>query len=218
MLDNDKLKGTLRKQLRAARRALCAVGPCSALQARRIFHRPAGRFQGGPRIAVYLPFDRETDTCRLSSPRRGGGGCASSCPWSRACAIAAALLSARRQDAPRGVRDIHPAPRRARARGRPTLVRSHRRALGRRRTDRAAAWGWAADSTTARSTCGVTGAIGAVRAWSGSPSTVSAPNRSSRRPRTCAWMPWRRNRDSSFIGAIDESLAAQIGTGHFQHR
>src|SRR5580693_987332 len=70
MLDNDKLKGTLRKQLRAARRGLCAVDHASRSRraASSIVRLPA--FKAGSRIAVYLPFDRETDPSALVAAAR----------------------------------------------------------------------------------------------------------------------------------------------------
>jgi 5-formyltetrahydrofolate cyclo-ligase len=67
------VKASLRKQLRAARRAL------SAAEHRRHSDRAAHAlsrlpgFAAGKRIAVYLPFDRETDTAALiiAARRRG---------------------------------------------------------------------------------------------------------------------------------------------------
>jgi 5-formyltetrahydrofolate cyclo-ligase len=67
------MKAALRKQLRAARRAL------SAAEHRRHSTRAAlgvthlAAFAAGKRIAVYLPFDRETDTASLivAARRRG---------------------------------------------------------------------------------------------------------------------------------------------------
>ena len=67
------MKAALRKQLRAARRAL------SAAEHRRHSSRAArgvtrlAAFAAGKRIAVYLPFDRETDTASLiiAARRRG---------------------------------------------------------------------------------------------------------------------------------------------------
>ena len=67
------MKSTLRKELRRQRRAL--TGPeharRSALAAAAIARLPS--FKSGARIAVYLPFDRETDTAALirAARRRG---------------------------------------------------------------------------------------------------------------------------------------------------
>src|ERR1700753_1396148 len=73
MSDNDKLKGALRKQLRRARRGLCA--PEHASRSRRAASSIArlSAFKAGSRVAVYLPFDRETDPSALiaAALRRG---------------------------------------------------------------------------------------------------------------------------------------------------
>jgi 5-formyltetrahydrofolate cyclo-ligase len=73
MLDNDKLKGTLRKQLRAARRGLRVWDHAS--RSRRAASRIArlAPFKAGSRIAVYLPFDRETDPSALVAAARRRG-------------------------------------------------------------------------------------------------------------------------------------------------
>jgi 5-formyltetrahydrofolate cyclo-ligase len=65
MVDNDKLKGQLRKQLRAARKRLGAAehGARSRLAAASIARLAA--FKSGSRIAVYLPFDGEADPSAL---------------------------------------------------------------------------------------------------------------------------------------------------------
>jgi 5-formyltetrahydrofolate cyclo-ligase len=67
------LKASLRKQLRGARRALskAAHRRHSDRAARAVASLPA--FRAGKRIAVYLPFDRETDTASLiiAARRRG---------------------------------------------------------------------------------------------------------------------------------------------------
>jgi 5-formyltetrahydrofolate cyclo-ligase len=67
------MKVTLRKQLRAARRALSsdAHRRYSAAAARAVMRLPA--FAAGKRIAVYLPFDCETDTAALISAARRRG-------------------------------------------------------------------------------------------------------------------------------------------------
>jgi 5-formyltetrahydrofolate cyclo-ligase len=67
------MKTALRKQLRAARRSLSTAEHRrhSTRAARAVTHLPA--FAAGRRIAVYLPFDRETDTASLiiAARRRG---------------------------------------------------------------------------------------------------------------------------------------------------
>jgi 5-formyltetrahydrofolate cyclo-ligase len=70
MLDSDKLKGTLRKQLRTARRGLCPSE--HALRSRRAASSIArlSAFKAGSRIAVYLPFDGETDPSALIAVAR----------------------------------------------------------------------------------------------------------------------------------------------------
>src|SRR5271170_4200166 len=64
------MKATLRKRLRAARRALSAADHClrSGLAAKAIKRLPM--FAAGKRIALYLPFDRETDTAELIAAAR----------------------------------------------------------------------------------------------------------------------------------------------------
>ncbi len=152
---------------------------------------------------------------RLSSPRRGGGGCASTYPWSRACAIGgcASIRSPAGRVAGRSEYPSRTAPRVAR--GRPTLVRSHRRAPGRggptgppagngRRLLRPRARLAASSAPLARSPLG------------GARFRLSA-----RRIGLCAG-PRRALGclgdgigSRVFIGAMDEALAAQIGTGLF---
>ena len=67
------MKEKLRKQMRAQRRSLSAAdhGRRSTLAAKAIAALP--RFRSGKRIALYLPFDRETDTAPLiaAAARRG---------------------------------------------------------------------------------------------------------------------------------------------------
>jgi len=66
-------KAALRKQLRAARRALPpALHGLHSRQAARLIER-LPQFSCGRRVAVYLPFDRETDTAHLiaTAQRRG---------------------------------------------------------------------------------------------------------------------------------------------------
>ena len=70
MLDNDKLKGTLRKQLRAARRGLCALDHASRSRRAASSIARLAAFKAGSRIAVYLPFDRETDPSALVAAAR----------------------------------------------------------------------------------------------------------------------------------------------------
>jgi 5-formyltetrahydrofolate cyclo-ligase len=67
------VKPTLRKQLRAQRRSLSAAEHArrSRLAAKAIAGLP--RFKAGNRIAVYLPFDQETDTTALIAAARGRG-------------------------------------------------------------------------------------------------------------------------------------------------
>src|SRR6202041_186921 len=67
------MKEKLRKQMRVQRRSLSAAdhGRRSSLAAKAIAALPA--FRSGKRIALYLPFDRETDTAPLiaAAARRG---------------------------------------------------------------------------------------------------------------------------------------------------
>ena len=67
------MKNALRKELRGARRALAqaAYRRLSARAAHAVTQLPA--FAAGKRVAVYLPFDRETDTAALivAARRRG---------------------------------------------------------------------------------------------------------------------------------------------------
>jgi 5-formyltetrahydrofolate cyclo-ligase len=67
------MKVSLRKQLRAARRALGAAdhGRRSALAAAALMRLPM--FAAGKRVALYLPFDRETDTAALIAAARRRG-------------------------------------------------------------------------------------------------------------------------------------------------
>lgn len=67
------MKATLRKQLRAERRSLGVAEHArrSRLAAKAIAGLP--RFKAGNRIAVYLPFDRETDTAALIAAARRRG-------------------------------------------------------------------------------------------------------------------------------------------------
>jgi 5-formyltetrahydrofolate cyclo-ligase len=64
------MKVALRKKLRTARRSLSAAehGARSAMAAKIIAGLPA--FRAGNRIALYLPFDRETDTADLIAAAR----------------------------------------------------------------------------------------------------------------------------------------------------
>jgi 5-formyltetrahydrofolate cyclo-ligase len=67
------MKATIRKQLRAARRSLSPGDHArhSTLAAKALMRLPA--FAAGKRIAVYLPFDRETDTAPLIAAARRRG-------------------------------------------------------------------------------------------------------------------------------------------------
>jgi 5-formyltetrahydrofolate cyclo-ligase len=65
MLDNHKLKGKVRKQLRAARRGLSAADHASRSKLAASFVARLAAFKAGSRIAVYLPFDWETDPLAL---------------------------------------------------------------------------------------------------------------------------------------------------------
>jgi 5-formyltetrahydrofolate cyclo-ligase len=67
------MKAILRKQLRAQRRGLSASdhGSRSASAAAKIMRLPM--FTAGKRVAVYLPFDRETDTAALIAAARRRG-------------------------------------------------------------------------------------------------------------------------------------------------
>jgi 5-formyltetrahydrofolate cyclo-ligase len=67
------MKATVRKQLRIRRRSLSASdhGHRSRLAAKAIAALPM--FRAGKRIALYLPFDRETDTSALIAAARRRG-------------------------------------------------------------------------------------------------------------------------------------------------
>jgi 5-formyltetrahydrofolate cyclo-ligase len=67
------MKVPLRKRLRAERRSLTAGDHArrSRLAARAVTGLP--RFRAGKRVAVYLPFDRETDTAALIAAARRRG-------------------------------------------------------------------------------------------------------------------------------------------------
>jgi 5-formyltetrahydrofolate cyclo-ligase len=67
------MKASLRKHLRAARRSLSAAdhGYRSGLAAKAVTRLPM--FRTGKRIALYLPFDRETDTSALIAAARRRG-------------------------------------------------------------------------------------------------------------------------------------------------
>jgi 5-formyltetrahydrofolate cyclo-ligase len=67
------MKKQLRRQLRRNRRALSAAGhaAASALAAKAITRLPT--FSAGKRVALYLPFDRETDTSALIAAARRRG-------------------------------------------------------------------------------------------------------------------------------------------------
>src|SRR5882672_2473692 len=67
------MKVPLRKDLRAQRRALSAADHAhrSRLAARAVARLPM--FRAGKRIALYLPFDRETDTAALIAAARRRG-------------------------------------------------------------------------------------------------------------------------------------------------
>jgi 5-formyltetrahydrofolate cyclo-ligase len=67
------MKSTVRKQLRTERRSLSAAdhGYRSRLAAKAVAGLP--RFRAGKRIALYLPFDRETDTAALIAAARRRG-------------------------------------------------------------------------------------------------------------------------------------------------
>jgi 5-formyltetrahydrofolate cyclo-ligase len=67
------VKASLRKQLRAQRRSLSGAEHArrSGLAAKAIAGLP--RFRAGKRIAVYLPFDQETDTAALIAAARRRG-------------------------------------------------------------------------------------------------------------------------------------------------
>ncbi len=125
------MKGKLRKELRAKRRSLSAAEHAlrSNLAASSITRLAA--FKAGARLALYLPFDREVNTAallvaarrrRVRDFRSGGQRSAASPP---------ALLPVDGQDAARGVRDFGTSPQRPSDRA--AMVRSDRRAAGRRR-------------------------------------------------------------------------------------
>jgi 5-formyltetrahydrofolate cyclo-ligase len=67
------MKATLRKHMRAQRRSLSAAdhGHRSSLAAKAVAGLPM--FKAGKRVALYLPFDRETDTAALIAAARRRG-------------------------------------------------------------------------------------------------------------------------------------------------
>jgi 5-formyltetrahydrofolate cyclo-ligase len=67
------MKASLRQHLRAQRRSLSVADHaiCSARSAKAVTGLPM--FRAGKRIALYLPFDRETDTAALISAARRRG-------------------------------------------------------------------------------------------------------------------------------------------------
>ena len=67
------MKAKLRKQMRAQRRALSTAeyGRRSRLAAKAVAGLPS--FRAGKRVALYLPFDRETDTATLLAAARRRG-------------------------------------------------------------------------------------------------------------------------------------------------
>src|ERR1700675_3574807 len=67
------MKAILRKHIRAQRRALSAIdhGQRSRRAAKNVAGLPM--FRAGKRIALYLPFDRETDTAALIAAARRRG-------------------------------------------------------------------------------------------------------------------------------------------------
>ena len=69
------MKAILRKRLRAARRALSAADhrSRSGLATKAIMRLPM--FAAGKRVALYLPFDGETDTAELIAAARARGVC-----------------------------------------------------------------------------------------------------------------------------------------------
>ena len=67
------MKANLRKHMRAQRRSLSAAdhGRRSSLAAKAVAGLPV--FKAGKRVALYLPFDRETDTAALIAAARRRG-------------------------------------------------------------------------------------------------------------------------------------------------
>jgi 5-formyltetrahydrofolate cyclo-ligase len=70
MLDNDKLKRKLRKELRAARKGLSRLDHASRSELAASHIARLAQFKSGSRIAVYLPFDGETDPKALTAAAR----------------------------------------------------------------------------------------------------------------------------------------------------
>ena len=187
----SSMKGQLRKELRARRRGLDPADHAlrSNLAASAITRLAA--FKPGARVAVYLPFDRETNTAALLvAARRRGVRIYVPVIESRRHR-ATALLSVVRQDPPRRIRHLGPARRRAPPHDRPALVRSHRGAAGGRRRRGAAPGDGRRILRSGARLPAHRGIAGAVLAWWASPSSVSAPTRCMRRRTTSAWMRWR---------------------------
>jgi hypothetical protein len=174
------MKGKLRKELRARRRGLCAADHAlrSNLAASAITRLPA--FRPGARVAVYLPFDRETNTAALLIAARR-----------RRVRIYVPVIESRRYARPRfyllSASRFRTAPRAAIASPRVGSIWWWRRSWA--SMARAGASEWVAGSTIGRSPSGAPGSIGAGLIWLVLPSSVSAPIRFTRSRTTSAWMP-----------------------------
>jgi len=70
MLDNDQMKGKLRMQLRKARRSLRSADHAARSRLAASCIARLAPVKSGSRIAVYLPFDGETDPRVLTSAAR----------------------------------------------------------------------------------------------------------------------------------------------------
>ena len=110
---DDFMKAKLRKELRAKRRSLTAAEHASRSNLAASSITRLAAFKPGSRIAVYLPFDRETNTAALLVAARRRRVRIYVPVVERPAPSAAALLSVGGQDAPRGVRHFRPARRRS---------------------------------------------------------------------------------------------------------
>jgi hypothetical protein len=138
-------------------------------------------FRAGKRIALYLPFDRETDTAALVAAARRRG-----------VRIFVPVIVDRRHARIR----FYPLDRRTRSGTFGISVPSKlTRPVSPRWLDLiviplvgvdtgGGAWGWAADSMIGRWSSAAAAGAGRGRAWSGSHSIVSAPSRGSPTPGT----------------------------------
>ena len=187
-------------------------------------------FKAGARVAVYLPFDRETNTAALLVAARRRR-VRIFVPVVEICATAVCASTLVGQDAARRVRHFGAARRRAPPDRRAALVRSDRRAPGGRRLPGPPPGNGRRILRSRARLPACTGSTGWARAWSGSPSSASASNRMRGAARRAPGFAGNRARQiprvfddhfhrEAFLskGGLDEPLASQVRTRHLQHR